>query len=1798
MKRKAKRFMYAFIASLLLVSMNINPVATICTAIADSGIAGDLGTIFSNIAYVASKDNAGVVHAEETETPAATCDCDFSCDATAAINKLMEANADGTGGTTMKDIEDAIGNNATVVGGYIEAQTAAILGDDDVTLSGLNNTLETGFGDVNANLEAIQSQLSSIQGAIQAQQHEYRVAHLYSLNNEEGTSLWRPYSSDVPYVEDFAYVTGQFANVYTGYWDSAVTTIQNPGGLQTSRALEVLGYDAIVRYEGVVAQMPVAPVKTNGGSGESYLYKRLETAEELREAQTIITWERQYIDEEAITWIDAVTLLYKALGQEQYTYQSFMSHNRNITPETSPAFQNLSNPVKTMVYKDGELVDSYYQGFDYKIFLSRSNLLTGTAEDTKQVPIYWTKALNDGFVSPNQDKDATITGTAFLQLAHQMMVAYGEPEITRDETMALLQVYGTNFPISLGIEVADAWAYLKVRGCLSEDVIPNIGSTITRDDLLDICMRIKDEDSRLDYKSIDIVLDIGELLRDDGYYPVYDLEFSVGEFASYIEYNYADMKDYGYCIVMSPDMRVPDLGGLVICSEKDTTKKITDAKVISTTKDVDGNPALLFTVPKTYTGSIYVAKVDMSKNEQVIDTVNQRVQWIEIPSTLLGGGLFFNAFTVSGSGTADATATATAESYHPLDYKAGDKQLLAYADFERAKESRPAPTQAASNATILEELQLAWDTWTTPMVAYAAPVLEENDVNGRVTAFYYTPADDAFVEISKFEKDSKAPGTANIVGSENLFSDSTSKVEVAGTVQALFLARASYILEGSTYNEIITKAAIADYDDSGNIRTIAGSHEEYGGSPVEHPINNYKSSVSKLFNNIFKLDGNIQFTYDTNKSESENLSRLMSALGPDWSGLNNLEVQALLECLESIRANTFMVDYLLGTDINGDASKMPTTVLDKYKASSLLNNSDANEKPIWEDALKADLQSDVGKDIADDITLLGHSGVDAVYRNITDNKFVFRMDDWADPTVVSSSIIDMLGKYESIKDVSGPQGSSLSSELDIKATVATSAIMSREEHKMLSWESLVNAGLVQPEDTGGLPTIQNDGSYHIMTTLGSVKVNDRLKTIQVGTTIYDLANADGSDTGVHLVYFDNEQQMLYFDIRCVMGLSGADFYRNEDSTLILQDAIGSKDYVVYDIGINGVDSTLFESYAVNCYNYPDNLSGNVNDTSVPDVNYTVQIMGSSYYDDKYDVTLYDQDDKKIDGARYWNSTGGYCEPSAVYNRMTLSSFVPSANWITVINQDGEDVEGDTTASLFVYYPIAPFEKGYADSVGVNPLNTVTPPSTDKMKEIDAEFEKAKTMPGLWEVLLSVYPNLSSNPEWYHKMTAAAAASLYEMTGLYYLDDSFVMREFKITKNNYATVYAWDEYTGITHTESANGIKAVTYRGGANADGAIYWLEGIGYVYNMPTTDEFTLSKYLSGQYPLPIAAVKNPTTASAIKVVNYNMNYWGEAVTHSSTGDFNYDYGVVPYGYTLTSAGFVHYRDESGNNPWNGLSMSGVNTCASTEHLALSSCTNAGETSVLPYLPESSTHLGDKMQLAPSGIYFYFGGNTRENAPVNTLTQTLTNVNIFLYGSNRVTFNSEDTSGSGSTKFDMVSTKYAPIQIPNSMPFYRVYHKKGLDVLIHNGDIVMGGTNAVQDVIIDDYVVPTPENPLEDKVGGTLLTAIDEGTSLAILFAFKVIPIIGIILMTILVSLAFLADARIFRALCEKFIDPVRILTFGARDINTWSWKKVLVPCLLMYIVFALVLNGNIIRVIQYLVEWWEVVTNMASNIF
>jgi hypothetical protein len=139
--------------------------------------------------------------------------------------------------------------------------------------------------------------------------------------------------------------------------------------------------------------------------------------------------------------------------------------------------------------------------------------------------------------------------------------------------------------------------------------------------------------------------------------------------------------------------------------------------------------------------------------------------------------------------------------------------------------------------------------------------------------------------------------------------------------------------------------------------------------------------------------------------------------------------------------------------------------------------------------------------------------------------------------------------------------------------------------------------------------------------------------------------------------------------------------------------------------------------------------------------------------------------------------------------------------------------------------------------------------------------------------------------------------------------------------------------------------------------------------------------------------------------------------------------------------------------------------------------------------------------------------------------------------------------------------------------------------------------SGVGEVEIDDYYT----NPLEDWLEGLgtsdLITAIDEGASFLIIFAFKVMPMIGIILMTILIGLSFVGDIKFVQILCNKFVDPVRILTFGNRDITNWNWRRVLVPCILLYIAFALFLNGNIIRIVMWGAEWYGTIMKWAKSL-
>ena len=66
-RTKLKRFSVGFLAILISVTMNINPVATICGAIVDSGIVDKIGNVKDHLIYMAKESPRSVLANEANE---------------------------------------------------------------------------------------------------------------------------------------------------------------------------------------------------------------------------------------------------------------------------------------------------------------------------------------------------------------------------------------------------------------------------------------------------------------------------------------------------------------------------------------------------------------------------------------------------------------------------------------------------------------------------------------------------------------------------------------------------------------------------------------------------------------------------------------------------------------------------------------------------------------------------------------------------------------------------------------------------------------------------------------------------------------------------------------------------------------------------------------------------------------------------------------------------------------------------------------------------------------------------------------------------------------------------------------------------------------------------------------------------------------------------------------------------------------------------------------------------------------------------------------------------------------------------------------------------------------------------------------------------------------------------------------------------------------------------------------------------------------------------------------------------
>ena len=1624
------------------------------------------------------------------------------------------------------------------------------------------------FIDGEQRLDTLKNHLVMIEQLIYNTQYNYRVAHMYSLNNMMNTSLWRPYTSDIPYIKDWVLTSGLFVNTYDGYWNANVSTLNNPTNTKASRALEVLGYDAIVRSQGIAlynsthngwnydattGNFVYADGETKSGvidgtaSGNSGFSSLVYGEDGSILTSAILAHTIQEIPENNITWLDAVTVLYKALGQEQVTYTSYVVPNESITPNTSPTVVGLSGIAGL-------------DGYDFYTFCNRDNIISGSTENPNYYYIYWEKALNDGFLrapvgtSINELRDTPIMACDFYILASEMMQAYGEPEISLNEIKALLQVYGSDYPIQLGTEIADAWAYLKVRGCL--DIEAGYTDTLTRDELLDVCMKIKDKDARSDYKVIEVVLDLSDLMKEDGYYPVKDLTISENSVTASITKDYASSDYYTYLIQKNNSTVLGSNNIQLMAGPVKNDGSYEPIRTSIQTEDssynveatyrgivnYDSNQYYWFEIPKSWNRDIYICGVNISPDNKLsVIQGSGGVKYIKLEPNVQTGGIY-NSGTLK-----DSVFTVSTEGRHSFTEFNGVAAFNYYTDAERAGDKKE--EQLASNSTILERMTFAYNKVTTPHVAYAE---EDNTADYKTSTVKTSSGEMLGLSLSSSNYDKGISAMDAISEGPN-----TPLLSKGGKSEVLNIA----------------KTPLAHILNAYEIMTASYSYKAAQNQIIrENAARNVNKSISSYYNDsLMKLLGKQPY-------EPRNLNAVELFIANEPIPITYMIYSGMVYKGDYVNPQyTWNYDdYGLWYRVSNSNPNYYNFRLNKEVSPSALNDTFTSQMRYMREYSIFDKYSSLGSTDVYESILSNLVNSDIAIRSITTGNYVLGSETYKPDTIhtmLSNAVKrDKSGSSAGSSNPNDEFGEDILS-LESNATVYSSSIMNRDEQILLSWSDLVKNDVVIIDAINKKPTVTSTGDFHFYTKYGQVKVNNRYHTIQIGSTLYDLYNPDG--TTPTLVYSDVDQGgEIYFDYRCVMGVMNNRISRTETTITESLPAIGAGNTAVYTIVDGDVESPIMKSLNASVSIAPD-VEGLVDDR------YSTQHSIPSIWS-----TIYDGMTMPGSEEVYWPTLNGG-------GRITLTAFEPNANWLCVIDTKGNSTSG----SLYVYYPKEPFEKGFVDThVDVDDINNITRTTLsvpegylNRWSNLESTLREAEVSNPSFNIkseLESTYKikvsEITENEEslrkyWYYAMTYDAVAQLYMKTGSFNINEDWIIREFEITSNSIGSAKSW-----VIDTSPETGAWIETEING-NTPGAIYWLDGIGYVYNVVSEDEFSLEKYFSGEIPLPI--VQSTINEPAYKI--YNLDSYGVSVCveMDDEGAESICNGPnIPYGYMLTNKGYVHYTYKEHSNA--DCILIPISNLPKADKIYKGLNYNP-----IPFVYESYT-------AAPSNIYFPFGGNARDSMIVSGISSYNTVQNSYYMGNMRL-FKSSIQAESSDGVFKFVHDGYNPVVIPANTICYRVFRTASSDtwMVAVNDKLNYQSVLDISETHASDEMTNDVKSWLENIGALELLKKIDDGASFVIVFAFKVMPIIGIILMTILVGLSFLCDNRVLAAIFEKTIDPVRILTLGARDLLHWRWKEVLFPCCLLYIVFALFLNGNIIRVIMFIAEWYGVITEWATHL-
>ena len=353
---------------------------------------------------------------------------------------------------------------------------------------------------------------------------------------------------------------------------------------------------------------------------------------------------------------------------------------------------------------------------------------------------------------------------------------------------------------------------------------------------------------------------------------------------------------------------------------------------------------------------------------------------------------------------------------------------------------------------------------------------------------------------------------------------------------------------------------------------------------------------------------------------------------------------------------------------------------------------------------------------------------------------------------------------------------------------------------------------------------------------------------------------------------------------------------------------------------------------------------------------------------------------------------------------------------------------------------------------------------------------------------------------------------------------------------------------------------------SGSPGGLFLDEDAGWVYNLPDKGEFDIKDYLSGNIPLPIYQ-DYTSDRSAYQVYLVNVNYIPglEYGTRSYIETDNAKTGVINWdGQTMGSLEYVS-------------SMDIIPAPAGITRLLFGSRKNIAF--------ESTSNVLQTVLTTTSRAQCYYGTMCVE--------PKVSNGEVTKYVS--AIYNSY--SGSGNRR--MIYT----YQASDDFIFYRT------------AKIWQGGSenNFLYRYTVGDtslstsYVVEDKQSALDEEVMAMIdaetiesynsydkfslrwwVYEIDSATSQVLYFTFMIVPLVGILLVTVLVFLAIMCQYKFVKIICAKTVDPIKLLTFGIKDCETFSFQSSWIALFSLYLVFGMILDGNLLRLIIWVMEFYS----------